>query len=344
MDRITHRYRRLVFLTWFLTLDLIMFGAFVRLEDAGLGCPDWPGCYGSASPVGSLADIHQAAHAMPYGPVSLSKAWIEMVHRYVGAALGLLIIAILYMAWRHRRHLGRSPALATAALVAVCLQGAFGAWTVTHRLMPVVVTAHLAIGLIVLALMTWLAAREKPHLALAAAAARLRPWAAAGLALLSVQILLGGWVSTNYAALACMDFPTCQGAWLPAMDFSGGFSLIRALGELPSGEVISQEALTAIHWTHRNFALVVFVYLAVLGWRLRAEAGLRGPATLLLALLLAQVCTGLTTIFFQWPLAVAVLHTGGAAAMTLALVLILVRLGTAGGPPVRADLTRAGAL
>jgi len=337
MDRIARRYRKIVFLTWFLTLDLIMFGAFVRLTDSGLGCPDWPGCYSNASPLGALNDIHKAFAAMPYGPVSLSKAWIEMVHRYAGAALGLLIIAILYMAWRYRRELGRSPALATAALVAVCVQGAFGAWTVTHRLMPVVVTAHLAFGLLVLALMTWLAAREKPHLALAAAAARLRPWAVGGLALLSLQILLGGWVSTNYAALACMDFPTCQGVWLPDMDFSGGYSLIRALGELPSGETISQSALTAIHWTHRNFAFVVFAYLAVLGWRLRAEPGIRVPATLLLVLLVAQLCTGLTTIFFQWPLVVAVLHNGGAAAMTLSLVLILVRLGTAGGRPVRSS-------
>ena len=334
MDRITRLYRKLVFLTWFLTLDLIMFGAFVRLTDAGLGCPDWPGCYGSTSPLGSLPEIDQAVRAMPYGPVSLSKAWIEMVHRYAGATLGCLIIAILYMAWRYRRHLGRSPALATAALVAVCLQGAFGAWTVTHRLMPVVVTAHLAIGLIVLGIMTALAAREKPHLALSAAARWLKPWAVFGLLLLGLQILLGGWVSTNYAALACMDFPMCHGSWVPPMDFADGFSLIRALGELPSGQAISQSALTAIHWTHRNFAFVVFVYLVPLGWRLRAEPGLRGPATLLLFLLLAQLCTGLTTIFFQWPLTVAVLHNGGAAAMTLVMVLMLVRLGTAGGPPV----------
>ncbi|HEX7750526.1 MAG TPA: COX15/CtaA family protein [Bordetella sp.] len=334
MDRITRLYRKLVFLTWFLTLDLIMFGAFVRLTDAGLGCPDWPGCYGSTSPLGSLPEIDQAVRAMPYGPVSLSKAWIEMVHRYAGATLGCLIIAILYMAWRYRRHLGRSPALATATLAAVCLQGAFGAWTVTHRLMPVVVTAHLAIGLIVLGLLTALAAREKPHLALAAAARRLKPWVTAGLLLVSLQILLGGWVSTNYAALACMDFPMCHGAWVPPMDFRDGFSLIRALGELPSGQAISQSALTAIHWTHRNFAFIVFLYLVPLAWRLRAEAGLRGPATLLLCLLAAQLCTGLTTIFFQWPLAVAVLHTGGAAAITLVMVLIRVRLGTAGGAPV----------
>jgi len=321
------RYRRLVFLTWFLTLDLIMFGAFVRLTDSGLGCPDWPGCYGKLSPIGASADIAQAVEAMPYGPVSFSKAWIEMIHRYVGSLLGLMIIAIVVMAWRDRRILGHSPRLAVATLVAVCVQGAFGAWTVTHLLMPAIVTAHLLGGMGLLALMTWLAVREKPYAPVPASAQAWKPWVALGLVLLFVQIALGGWVSTNYAALACMDFPTCHGQWLPDMDVRGGFSIIRALGELPSGEMISQQALTAIHWVHRNAALVVFVYLGAAAWGLRRHPGLRQPANLLLLLLLAQLATGLTTIFFQWPLLIAVVHNGGAAALVLATVTLLVRLG-----------------
>lgn len=336
MLRITQRYRKLVFFTWFLTLDLIMFGAFVRLTDSGLGCPDWPGCYGSVTPFGAMGDIHDASTAMPFGPVTMSKAWIEMVHRYVGSILGLLIIAIVYMACRYRRELGRSPALAIAALVAVCVQGAFGAWTVTHRLMPAVVTAHLVFGLAVLALLTWLAARERPHHAVSAIARRWRPWMAIGFGLLLIQVTLGGWVSTNYAALACMDFPMCHGQWFPDMDFHGGYSIIRGLGELPSGEMISQPALTAIHWVHRNFAFVVFLYMGILAWRLRAEPGLRGPASLVLALLGAQLLTGLTTIFFQWPLLIAVLHNGGAAGLTLAGVVLLARLSTAGRSPLTA--------
>jgi cytochrome c oxidase assembly protein subunit 15 len=332
MQHIRQRYRRLVFFTWFLTLDLIMFGAFVRLTDSGLGCPDWPGCYGQATPFGALGDIKQAAQAMPYGPVTLSKAWIEMIHRYVGAFLGLLIIAIVWMAWRYRRELGRSPALAIVTLIAVCLQGAFGAWTVTHKLMPIIVTSHLVLGLTLLGLITWLAARERPYAALPRQALRWRPWLAIGLVLLAVQVALGGWVSTNYAALACLDFPTCHGLWVPDMDLHSGFSIIRGLGELPSGELISQNALTAIHWVHRNFAFIVFIYLGTLAWRLRAEQGLRGPATLTLVLLGAQLLTGLTTIFFQWPLLIAVLHNGGAAGLALASVVMLVRISNAGQP------------
>jgi cytochrome c oxidase assembly protein subunit 15 len=329
IDRITARYRKLVFATWFLTLDLIMFGAFVRLTDSGLGCPDWPGCYGNVTPIGATNHIEQALQTMPYGAVSFSKAWIEMIHRYAGSILGLLIICIVFMAWRYRRQLGNSPRLATVAFVAVCVQGAFGAWTVTHRLMPIIVTTHLLGGMTLLALMTWLAAREKPHLPVSGEMARFLPWMAGGLALLFIQIALGGWVSTNYAALACMDFPTCHGQWLPTMDFKDGYSLIRALGMLPSGAMISQAALTAIHWTHRNFAFIVFIYLGTLGWKMHRDQGLRGPARLLLALLLAQLLTGLTTIFFHWPLAVAVMHNGGAAGLTLTSVTLLVRLGRA---------------
>ena len=326
MLKIEQRYRKIVFLTWFLTLDLIMFGAFVRLTDSGLGCPDWPGCYGQLSPVGAAAHIRDALEAMPHGPVSFGKAWIEMIHRYVGAFLGMLIIAISWMAWRHRKVLGHSPALAIATLVAVCLQGAFGAWTVTMQLMPLIVTTHLLGGMTLLAMMTWLAAREKRHAPVVRNELRWRPWAVGGLALLFIQIALGGWVSTNYAALACMDFPTCHGNWLPNMDLASGFSLVRGLGELPSGEVISQDALTGIHWVHRNFALVVFAWLGTLACLMRRSPALHGPARLIVGLLAAQLLTGLTTIFFEWPLAVAVLHNGGAAGLVLACTTICARL------------------
>ena len=323
------RYRRIVFLTWFLTLDLIMFGAFVRLTDSGLGCPDWPGCYGSVTPIGALDSIREAVKVMPDGPVTLPKAWIEMIHRYVGALLGFLIILIVALGWRNRSVLGYSPKLAFATLIAVCVQGAFGAWTVTHQLMPAVVTAHLFGGMTLLAMMTWLAARERTYVKPAAATFTYRAWAICGLLLLAVQIVLGGWVSTNYAALACMDFPTCHGSWIP--DMRNGFSVVRGLGEMPNGEMISQTALTAIHWAHRNFAFVVFAVLGILAWRLLSDRGTRGPARLVLALLGAQLLTGLTTIFFHWPLLIAVLHNGGAAGLVLATVTIVYRLSVRPG-------------
>jgi cytochrome c oxidase assembly protein subunit 15 len=326
LEKKRRRYRRLVFLTWFLTLDLIMFGAFVRLTDSGLGCPDWPGCYGKVTPIGAMAEIRAAEQAMPDGPVTIPKAWIEMVHRYVGALLGLMIIGIMVMAWRWRDWIGRTPWLATVTFVAVCIQGAFGAWTVTLKLMPIIVTIHLLGGMTLLGLMTWLAARERWHPPIRLENRRYKPWVAIGLVLLFVQIALGGWVSTNYAALACMDFPRCNGMWWPDMDFGSGFSLIRGLGELPSGEAISQKALVAIHWVHRNFAWVIFAYLGGLAWRLRSDVGLKGPCDLILVLLFAQLFTGLTTIFFQWPLLIAVLHNGGAAGLTLATVTLLVRV------------------
>jgi cytochrome c oxidase assembly protein subunit 15 len=329
-DRTRARYKKILFLTWFLTFDLIVFGAFVRLTDSGLGCPDWPGCYGSVTPIGALTEIRQAVSVMPDGPVTMPKAWIEMVHRYVGALLGFLIICICWMAWRYRKSFKQSPTLATVALIAVCIQGAFGAWTVTLKLMPIVVTVHLLGGMSLLALMTWLAAREQVHPPIAISMQRYKLWVWIGIALLFWQIGLGGWVSTNYAALACMDFPTCQGQWFPEMDIPSGYSLIRGLGEMPNGEMISQTALTAIHWVHRNFALVVFVYLGILGWRLRTDQGLRSPATLMLLLLVAQLLTGLTTIFFQWPLLIAVLHNAGAAGLVLASVTLLVRLSRTG--------------
>lgn len=331
--RIRKRYRSLVFLTLFLTLDLVMFGAFVRLTDSGLGCPDWPGCYSSLTPFGASDHIRQAQESMPFGPVTVGKAWIEMVHRYVGAILGMLIIGIVFMAWRYREVLRQSPALATVTLLAVCLQGAFGAWTVTHRLMPLVVTIHLLGGMAMLALLTWLAARQKPHDPVPASAGRWKGYAFLGLLILIVQMALGGWVSTNYAALACMDFPTCHGQWVPPMDFHGGFSLVRGLGELPSGELISQHALTAIHFTHRCFAFVVLAYLGWLASRLRSYPGLRQPSRLLAWMLVVQFLTGIATIFLQWPLLIAVLHNGGAAVLTIVCTTLVVRTARAGRVP-----------
>jgi cytochrome c oxidase assembly protein subunit 15 len=273
----------------------------------------------------------------------MTKAWIEMLHRYFAMAVGFLIVVLMVMAWqRWRRDRSRSPWLATVIFFAVCLQGAFGAWTVTMKLQPLIVTVHLLGGLTLLALLVWLALREggvasfprkrEPSVSRDVAGfplsreRRVKGLAVFALALLYAQIALGGWVSTNYAVLACPDFPLCQGQWLPPMNFAQGFTLWRDLGETASGEPIVFAALVAIHWTHRHFAYLVFAVLGLLAWRLWRVPGCERLARALVALLLAQLATGVSNVVFAWPLLAAVLHTGGAALLVGVLVAINFRL------------------
>jgi cytochrome c oxidase assembly protein subunit 15 len=326
-----YKHRKLAWVTAFLTLDLVMFGAFTRLTDSGLGCPDWPGCYGHSNPLSAGEQIRAAETALPSGPVTMTKAWIEMLHRYFAMAVGFLIIVLTMLAWRrwHRARQG-SPWLATVTLAAVCLQGAFGAWTVTMKLQPAIVTAHLLGGVGLLALLVWLALREGPTPAVDTRAAGSRPLAAVAMLLLVAQIALGGWVSTNYAVLACPDFPLCHGQIAPPdMDFAAGFTLWRDLGMTADGAPIPFQALVAIHWVHRNFAYVVLAVLGLLAWRLWRVDGLSVPARALAAVLLLQFATGLSNVVLNWPLLLAVLHNGGAAALLALLVTINYRLAAA---------------
>lgn len=347
------KYRKLAWVTTFLTLDLIMFGGFTRLTDSGLGCPDWPGCYGTSSPFAAHADIHAAQLLLPTGPVTFVKAWIEMIHRYFAMAVGVLIIVLMVMAWRKwlkartprqsvtgQAAAVQSPWLATWLFILVCVQGAFGAWTVTMKLQPVIVTTHLMLALTLLGSLAWLASSQVPASSAAADPSALRwRWAALiGLGLLVFQIALGGWVSTNYAVLACTDFPTCQGQWVPSMDFHNGFKLWRELGKTAGGEVIPMEALVAIHWVHRTFAVVVVLYLGWLATRLRRHAALRRPATLVFILVLVQFATGLSNIVFQWPLLNAIAHNGGAAVLLLLLVMLNYRIRAARAASVSTGL------
>jgi cytochrome c oxidase assembly protein subunit 15 len=323
------KFRKLVWVTTFLTLDLVMFGGFTRLTDSGLGCPDWPGCYGTSSPFVAHAAISAAHQLMPTGPVSMTKAWIEMIHRYFAMAIGVLIIAQTAIAWAarlRRRPLHVSPWWPTGLLMLIVVQGAFGAWTVTMKLQPIIVTTHLLLGLTLLGSLGWLAARITPLPAYEPDVGRYRAAALAALALLVVQIALGGWVSTNYAVLACTDFPTCNGAWIPPMNFQQGFHLWRALGMTSDGDAITQDALVAIHWTHRTFAFVVVAYLIAFALKMRRFASLRRPATGVLAVVVLQFATGLTNIVLQWPLPVAVAHNGGAAILLLLVVMLNFRI------------------
>jgi cytochrome c oxidase assembly protein subunit 15 len=320
------RLQALALLTLFLTFDLVLFGAFTRLTDSGLGCPDWPGCYGRATPVGAQADIAAAQSAMPTGPVTHGKAWVEMVHRYLATSVGVLILVLALASWWQRRNKDDEQALspwwATFTLLWVCLQGAFGALTVTMKLFPAIVTLHLLGGLMLLALLCVQVVRHAqvldagPPVAMRRGLRRLL-WL--GFALLVTQIALGGWVSTNYAVLACTEFPKCQNSWWPAMNFEQGFELWRELGRTRAGLNIGFEALTAIHYVHRLMAMVVLVLLGVLAWGLNRSDGLRQPSRWLAALVGLQLATGLSNVVLDWPLLAALLHTGGAAALVLVM-------------------------
>lgn len=333
LSRDPAKFRKLAWVTAFLTLDLIMFGSFTRLTDSGLGCPDWPGCYGHSNPLSAGEPIRAAETAQPTGPVTMTKAWIEMAHRYFAMGVGLLIIILAVLAWRARAAVPeRSRALASFALLWVCVQGAFGALTVTMKLQPVIVTAHLLGGMTLLALLVWLAVRAGPATRSAPKPRAVRIVAALALVVLVVQVALGGWVSSNYAVLACTDFPLCQGAWWPTMDFERGFALWRDLGRTASGEMIPFSALVAIHWAHRAFAVLVALLLMLLVAVIWRRAGLERAARWLLVVLAVQLATGLTNVVLQWPLAAAVLHSGGAATLVALLVFINVRAaGSAGG-------------
>ncbi|MPM67784.1 Heme A synthase [bioreactor metagenome] len=324
------RLQALTVLTLFLTFDLVLFGAFTRLTDSGLGCPDWPGCYGSSSPIGAKAEITAAQTAMPTGPVTHGKAWVEMIHRYLATTVGVLIIVLTVGAW-WQRHLAKKdkapePALSpwwpTFTLFWVCLQGAFGALTVTMKLFPAIVTLHLIGGSVLLVLLCVQAVRKTlhtKHLQPAVIPRSLYIGMAVTALLVVVQTLLGGWVSTNYAVLACTTFPTCQGSWWPQMDFAQGFQIWRELGLLKDGSHISFQALTAIHYVHRLAAYVVLAALFALAWRMRRAEVLRDQMRWLAGLALLQFLTGLSNVVLDWPLVAAVLHTGGAAALLVVL-------------------------
>jgi heme a synthase len=319
----SRRLQALTLLTLFLTFDLVLFGAFTRLTDSGLGCPDWPGCYGNATAAGAHVQIAQAQAAMPTGPVTHAKAWIEMIHRYLAMGVGVLIATLAAAAWLRR---GRGDAVKpwwpTATLAWVCLQGAFGALTVTMKLFPAIVTLHLLGGMVLLALLcrqavAWdLASRDSRPVAIPSG---LRACLLAVFALLWLQIALGGWVSTNYAVLACSEFPKCQGAWWPAMDFRRGFEIWRGLGMTGAGEHITFAALTAIHVAHRLVAYGVLAALAFVAWQLRKNGALARQAKWIAALALWQLATGLSNVVLGWPLVAAVSHTGGAAALVVTL-------------------------
>ncbi len=344
------RWGRLVAITAFLTLDLIAFGAFVRLTDSGLGCPDWPGCYGQLLPAQASAQINQAmAEQGAHGPVNHVKAWIEMLHRYVASFIGVLILVMFVRALIGKFRDGNASWLRAAnefgsasvgiawpllLLVVVSLQGLFGKWTVTLKLMPIVVTTHLMGGMLLFALLIWFWMRERQRAGETRAmtitvsgGVKLIVWLA--VITLAVQIFLGGWVSTNYAVMACADFPGCNGAGqlTPAVAWNEGFTLFRALGRNPDGSFLTIEGLRAIHWAHRIGALVTtVVVVAAAVSLLRAHQALKRQALWIKTALLLQIVIGISTVLFAQPIALAVAHNFVAAVLLATLVVAAYRV------------------
>jgi len=315
-------YRPLLLLAALLAFGVITLGAYVRLSDAGLGCPDWPGCYGHLLGVPAAADEHAAAlAAFPERPVETHKAWKEMVHRYFAGSLGLLILLIAGLAWRHRRRLRQSPALPTVLVGVVGIQALLGMWTVTLLLKPVIVTAHLLGGMSTLALLLWLLLRQRRR-PLNPVPASLRLLAFLVLLAIGLQIALGGWVSSNYAALSCSDFPTCLGEWIPETDFAQAFHVVRELGKTAEGASLSGTALVTIQWTHRLGALILALLAGTLAYALFIRTEWRRWGLALGAVLLVQISLGVGNVLWSLPLPVALAHNAGAAILlSLALAL-----------------------
>jgi cytochrome c oxidase assembly protein subunit 15 len=325
------KLRAITVLTLFLTFDLVLFGSFTRLTDSGLGCPDWPGCYGSASPIGAVTHIDAAQTAMPTGPVTHSKAWIEMIHRYLATAVGFLILVLaVSSAWQKWKGHSASqsawqikPFWAWFTLLWVCMQGAFGALTVTMKLFPAIVSLHLlgGVGLLVLlsAQVAWKPASQRQSIA---KSHRQLIWATAFF--LTLQIALGAWVSTNYAVLACNGFPDCNGQWWPAWNLQG-FEIWRSLGMDAKGQYLPMEALVSIHFVHRLMALWVFCFAAFMLWQFKKADVMPVLTRVLFALLTLQLITGLSNVVLDWPLLAAVAHTGGAGAIMMPLTWMLSR-------------------
>ncbi len=328
--------RRLFLLSVILALVVVILGAYTRLVHAGLGCPDWPGCYGFLSVPQAPHDISEAQLRFPHAPVEVAKAWAEMTHRYFAGALGLLIFLMVVLALRNAGRLrqtveGRRNWNSFAdlglplglALLVVC-QAAFGMWTVTLMLWPQVVTAHLLGGFATLALL-WLGLLYRMD-ASGERISELRYLSVIALAVLILQVALGGWTSSNYAALACPDFPTCQGQWWPQADFKRGFNLWQHIGPNYLGGVMDSTARVAIHITHRSVALVLTLVLCWLGYRLWQKPGHRKLTLILLSLLGLQLGLGISNVIFKLPLVVATAHNGVAALLLLSLITVNYRV------------------
>ena len=306
-----------------LAFTVVVLGAYVRLSHAGLGCPDWPGCYGEMIVPDQLAPTVELQHQRP---LEHGKAWKEMTHRYAAGTLGLLIAVLAVISWENRKYSGQPVLLPGLLVVLVVSQAALGMWTVTLLLRPVIVVAHLLGGMTILTLLFWMLL-ERSGNNIQDRSPALYPWTVASLVMLVIQISLGGWTSANYAALACPDFPVCQGRWWPPMDFAGGFTLWHKPGMDYEGGILAGDARAAIHMAHRLGALCSFLFIGATGLRALLEnnrpVGRLG--LLVLGVLVIQLLLGISNVLLRLPLPVAVAHNAVAALLLLTLVALLHR-------------------
>ena len=324
-----HALHRMAVAAAVIAFIVIVLGAYVRLSHAGLGCPDWPGCYGQLTWPAEAGEIERATAAFPERPVESGKAWKEMVHRYLAGLLVLLVLAINILAWKSRSVSGGVRALAAGLLALILFQAALGMWTVTLKLLPVVVMGHLMGGLATLGTLLWLSWKTKGARADAAsgAFAPFRAMLTAGLVLLIFQLALGGWTSANYSALACPDFPTCQGQWWPESNFADGFVLWREIGVDYEGGVLDLPSRTAIHMAHRVGAVFTLILLGLLALRLLRSPPCRTAGAVLGGLLLVQIVLGILNVVLHLPLPNAVAHNASGALLFAVMLWLFQRSG-----------------
>ena len=314
-------YKRLTLFATLLALIVVSFGAYTRLTDSGLGCPDWPGCYGTLSVPESIDQIEMAQAVYPDSPVEPEKAWIEMIHRYIAGILGVMILVITFMSIRLRDQINYSLKWPFFLLGLVIFQAALGMWTVTLLLKPAVVSSHLLGGMTVLGILTFLMHRNYgTHRENFVSNRFERKIIRFSLVLLFIQIALGGWTSTNYAALACTDYPTCHGSLIPEMDFSNAFTIFRELGVTSLGEPLSLEALHAIQWVHRVGAIVLLGYLLFVAYILKVNQGFNMWRNILILVISLQFIIGIANLLLHLPIVLATLHNLGAALLVVILV------------------------
>ena len=314
-------YKRLTLFATLFALIVVSFGAYTRLTDSGLGCPDWPGCYGTLSVPESIDQIEMAQAVYPDSPVEPEKAWIEMIHRYIAGILGVMILVIAFMSIRLRDQINYSLKWPFFLLGLVIFQAALGMWTVTLLLKPAVVSSHLLGGMTVLGILTFLMHRNYgTHRENFVSNRFERKIIRFSLVLLFIQIALGGWTSTNYAALACTDYPTCHGSLIPEMDFSNAFTIFRELGVTSLGEPLSLEALHAIQWVHRVGAIVLLGYLLFVAYILKVNQGFSMWRNVLILVISLQFIIGIANLLLHLPIVLATLHNLGAALLVVILV------------------------